>query len=56
MAIGERDPVLGNEVMQRLRAVIRGCPEPLLLPEAGHFTQEHGDRVAHAALQHFTRS
>ena len=49
MAIGELDPVLGPPVMDRLRQVIRGCPEPLRLQE-GHFVQESGDVVARAAL------
>lgn len=54
MAVGETDPVLGPPVMARLRADIRGCPEPLLLPDAGHFVQEKGDRIARAALQAFS--
>ena len=53
MAIGMQDPVLGPPVMQRLRAVIRGCPEPLEVPEGGHFVQEHGEGIARAALSHF---
>jgi len=50
MAIGENDPVLGVPVMNALRGVINGCPEPLVLPE-GHFVQESGDVVARAALE-----
>jgi len=50
MAIGAQDPVLGVEVMQALREKIRHCPEPLVLPEAGHFVQEHGEQIAQAAL------
>ena len=53
MAIGAQDPVLGEPVMRDLQALIRGCPEPLLLPDAGHFVQEHGEPVARAALAHF---
>jgi pimeloyl-ACP methyl ester carboxylesterase len=53
MAVGLRDGVLGGPVMDELRGVIRGCPEPLLLPEAGHFVQEYGEPVARAALEHF---
>jgi pimeloyl-ACP methyl ester carboxylesterase len=53
MAIGAADPVLGVEVMQRLRSQIRGCPEPLVIPDGGHFLQEWGDQVAPAALAHF---
>jgi pimeloyl-ACP methyl ester carboxylesterase len=53
MAIGMQDPVLGAPVMHALAAVIRGCPPPLELPEAGHFVQEHGEQVARAALAAF---
>ena len=53
MAIGKQDPVLGADVMMRMKEVISGCPEPLVLEEAGHFVQEHGDIVAKAALVHF---
>ena len=53
MAIGLRDPVLGKPVMEELRRTIRGCPPPLEIPEAGHFVQEWGDRVARAALAAF---
>jgi haloalkane dehalogenase len=53
MAVGLRDPVLGKPVMEALRGVIRGCPPPLELPEAGHFVQEWGDQVARAALEAF---
>jgi haloalkane dehalogenase len=51
MAVGLRDPVLGLPVMERLRALIHGCPPPLLLEQAGHFVQEHGDIIAPAALE-----
>ena len=54
MAIGELDPVLGPVVMDRLRQIIRGCPEPLRLQE-GHFVQESGDVVARAALDAWGR-
>lgn len=53
MAIGARDPVLGPEVMNRLRASIRDCPEPMIVPEAGHFVQEWGGPIAQAALRSF---
>ncbi|OSZ75371.1 tRNA adenosine(34) deaminase TadA [Hydrogenophaga sp. IBVHS1] len=54
MAIGQQDPVLGEPVMRHLQAQIRGCPEPMLLPQAGHFVQEHGEAIAQAAVRHFT--
>lgn len=53
MAIGMRDAVLGEPVMQALRGVIRGCPEPVQVAEAGHFVQEYGEPVARSALAHF---
>jgi pimeloyl-ACP methyl ester carboxylesterase len=53
MAIGMRDPVLGPPVMQALRQVIRGCPEPMQVAEGGHFVQEHGGPIAEAALRRF---
>jgi tRNA(adenine34) deaminase len=53
MAIGLQDPVLGEPVMRQLKGLIRGCPEPMRLPEAGHFVQEHGQEIAQAAVRHF---
>jgi pimeloyl-ACP methyl ester carboxylesterase len=53
MAIGMQDPVLGYETMQGLAGLIRGCPEPLELPQAGHFVQEWGEDVAPRALTAF---
>ena len=53
MAIGAQDPVLGEPVMRGLQALIRGCPEPMVLPQGGHFVQEHGEAVAQAALGYF---
>ena len=55
MAVGAQDPVLGPPVMEALRARIRGCPEPLVLPQAGHFVQEHGEAIARAAVGYFRR-
>jgi tRNA(adenine34) deaminase len=53
MAIGAQDPVLGVPVMEALRAQIRGCPEPIVLPQAGHFVQEHGEELARTAVGYF---
>ena len=53
MAIGTQDPVLGTPVMRELQSTICGCPEPLLLEQAGHFVQEHGEPIAEAAVRHF---
>jgi tRNA(adenine34) deaminase len=49
MAIGLQDPVLGESVMRDLAANIRGCGEPMLLPQGGHFLQEHGEAIARRA-------
>jgi haloalkane dehalogenase len=40
MVIGMTDPVLGPPVMHALAPLIRGCPPPIEVAEAGHFTQE----------------
>jgi tRNA(adenine34) deaminase len=53
MAIGAQDPVLGTPVMQALRASTRGCPEPMVVEQAGHFVQEHGEPIARAAVGYF---
>ncbi len=54
MAVGVKDPVLGLPVMKQLRESIRGCPEPYLVQEGGHFLQEWGEEVAAAALRHWS--
>jgi tRNA(adenine34) deaminase len=53
MVVGAQDPVLGVPVMQALRSNIRGCGEALVLAQAGHFVQEHGELVAQHALRFF---
>lgn len=53
MAIGGSDPVLGPPTMKMMHGLIKNCPEPLLIEEAGHFVQEWGDIVAPAALKSF---
>ena len=50
MAVGSQDPVLGPSVMRHLASQIRGCPEPWLIEQAGHFVQEHGEPIARRAL------
>ena len=56
MFIGQQDPVLGEPVMRALQQGIRACPEPVVLPHAGHFVQEHGHEIAVQALQYFIHS
>jgi tRNA(Arg) A34 adenosine deaminase TadA/pimeloyl-ACP methyl ester carboxylesterase len=53
MAIGAQDPVLGLPLMQTMRKTIRGCSEPMVIQEAGHFVQEHGELIAQAAVGYF---
>ncbi len=53
MAIGMKDPMLGPDVMYPMRDLIRGCPDPLEIQDAGHFVQEFGAEVAEAALRAF---
>lgn len=55
MAIGESDPVLGS-VMPAVHSLIKGCPPPLRLPEAGHFVQEWGERVARTTLEQWAKA
>ena len=53
MAVGMKDPVLGPDVMARLRGTIRGCPAPMEIADGGHFVQEWGEEIARAALASF---
>ncbi|MEM1412604.1 MAG: alpha/beta fold hydrolase, partial [Pseudomonadota bacterium] len=55
MAVGMKDPMLGPAVMANMQKLIRGCPPPLEVAEAGHFVQEHGVLVAEAALAAFSK-
>lgn len=54
MAIGMQDPVLGPPAMHYLRSIIRNCPPPIELPDAGHFVQEWGESVALEAVNTLT--
>ena len=53
MAVGTQDPVLGLPVMLALKQTLRGCGEPLVLADAGHFVQEHGQAIALTAAGFF---
>jgi len=53
MAIGMKDPVLGEVPMRALQRTIRGCPAPMEVTEGGHFVQEWGAAIAEQALAHF---
>jgi tRNA(adenine34) deaminase len=51
--VGAQDPVLGIPVMAQLQQTVRGCPPPVVLPQAGHFVQEHGEAIARQAVEYF---
>lgn len=51
MAVGALDPVFTPARMEALRRRIRGCPPAMLIPDAGHFVQEHGATIATQALK-----
>jgi haloalkane dehalogenase len=53
MAIGAADPVITPKAMHYVHSLIRGCPPPLVIEEAGHFVQEWGEPIARAALASF---
>jgi haloalkane dehalogenase len=53
MAVGAKDPVLGIKPMQYMQKLIRGCPEPKIVEDGGHFVQEWGKEIARAAITHF---
>ncbi|MEE4379988.1 MAG: alpha/beta fold hydrolase, partial [Candidatus Competibacteraceae bacterium] len=53
MAVGVQDRILGPDVMRQVRKLIKGCPPPFEVQEAGHFVQEWGESVATKALEAF---
>jgi pimeloyl-ACP methyl ester carboxylesterase len=50
MAIGMQDTVIPPAAMHGLQRLIRNCPPPLEIADAGHFVQEWGEGIARAAL------
>lgn len=56
MAIGKLDPVFSEGSMRALGSTIRGCPEPWVIENAGHFVQEHGAELAERVLAAFDLS
>lgn len=53
MAVGAQDPVLGMQAMRGLQKFIKNCPDAMILDNAGHFVQEHGEVIAQRAVQIF---
>lgn len=56
LAVGVRDPVLGTATMQAFTRLMPHASPLLVVDEGGHFVQEHGERIAQAALAHFDRT
>ena len=54
MAIGMQDPVLGAPAMRAMHRIIRNCPPPLELADAGHFVQEAGPVIVEKAMASFS--
>ena len=50
MAYGAADTVFTASMMEALRSGIAGCPPAHVVPTGGHFVQEWGAEIAHAAL------
>ena len=50
MAIGMKDPVMGEPAMLALRRSFPGCPEPMRVQDGAHFLQELGAGIAEASL------
>ena len=53
MGIGMRDIVIIPQAMYRMQRIIRNCPEPLELAEAGHFVPEWAEAFVERALPTF---
>lgn len=51
VAIGAKDQIL-SEPTKKIAGLIRNCPEPLMINDAGHFLFEWGDRILENALLH----
>ena len=54
MAIGLRGPLAGDPVMQRLKAAILGCPDPIRVEAGGHAVPEYGEAIARTAIGFFS--
>ena len=55
MAIGAKDKVIPPKAMKRLQRCCFPTCQPMMVPEAGHFVQEHGETIAQAALEYFDK-
>lgn len=51
VAIGTQDQIL-SEPTKKIAGLIRNCPEPLMINDAGHFLFEQGDKILETALAH----
>lgn len=55
MALGARDPLIGQRRMMALLDAVPGMADPLMLDHAGHFTPEWGDEFTELALRVLAR-
>jgi tRNA(adenine34) deaminase len=53
MAVGGARPGAGHARHAGAATHIRGCPPPIVLPQAGHFVPEHGQALAVQAVEYF---
>ena len=53
MAIGMRDPVIVPKAMYGMERIVRNCPKPLELADAGHFVPEWADTFVDRAIAAF---
>lgn len=55
LVVGAQDPRVSVHDMETLQTLIRGCPPPWVLEQAGHFVPEVGTLVAERAVSYFER-
>jgi pimeloyl-ACP methyl ester carboxylesterase len=54
VAVGAQDQILADTTKQLAQDVIRGCPDPMVIDDAGHFLFEWGDQILKSALRSFS--
>ena len=52
VAVGAADQILSGPTKE-LASMIKGCPSPMIINDAGHFLFEHGDQIIKSALKSF---
>lgn len=54
VAVGAKDQILAETTKNLACNIIRGCPEPMIIDDAGHFLFEWGDQILESALTSFS--